>query len=149
TASDHVTNFSLANASTNLIPAVSLQHLYLQDGATATTSAAGNITYLVDVTAGSTLTLGADLSVSGVQVFGVNSTINAQGHKITADGLSLVWEGGDVQLQNRGNLAVADLRVVNQTLNLGAADRVTDFTLINGSSNLGAIPGIQSLYLSD
>lgn len=150
TATDQVTNFYLSNGSSNLGAGVAVQRLDLQNGATAATSAAGNITRSVDLATGSTLTLGADLSVSEyVSVLGVNSTINAQGHTITTPNLSLGWEGGPAQLQNKGALAVTTLWVANQTLNLGAADQVAGFTLINGSSNLGAISGIQSLSLSN
>jgi hypothetical protein len=118
-------------------------------GATSSTSATGNITYNVDVASGSTLTLGADLNVSGiVQVYGDNSTLNAQGHKITADTL-LVGYGTNIRFLNRGDLAVTTLYMTNQTINLGAADQVTNFQLINGSTNLGGVAGIQSLYLQN
>src|SRR5262249_25119716 len=143
-----VTNYYLSNGNTSLGTGAAVQRLYLQDGASAATSAVGNITHSVDLTTGSTLTLGADLSVSEyVSVAGVNSTINAQGHRITAENLFLAWEGGNAQLQNRGALAVTNLWVANQTLNLGAADQVAGFQLVNGSSNLGAVVGIQSLSL--
>jgi hypothetical protein len=148
TSTDQVTNFYLSNAATSLGAGVAVQRLGLQDAAAAATSAAGNITRSVDLATGSTLTLGADLSVSEyVSVLGVNSTINAQGHAITTPNLTLGWEGGPAQLQNKGALAVNTLWVANQTLNLGAADQVAGFQLINGSSNLGTIAGIQSLSL--
>jgi hypothetical protein len=149
TATDQVTDFSLSHGSTNLIAATALQNLNLSNGATAATSATGNITQGVVVSGGSTLTLGADLSVSGtVQLSGDNSTLNAQGHTITADTLRIAWDGGtNVQLLNRGNLAVTNLFVANQTFNLIAGDQVANFNLSNGSTNLGTAAGIQSLSL--
>ena len=151
TAADQVTNFSLSNGSTSFIPAVAVSSLFLQDGATAATSATANITAGVDVTSGSTLTLGADLSVSGyVVAYGDDSTIDAQGHKITAGGLRLGVDGGtNVRLLNKGELAVTELYVADQAFNLGTADAVTDFHLINGSTNLEAAAVVQDLYLRD
>lgn len=151
TPADQVASFALSNGSTTFVPAETVQSLYLQDVATATTSAAGNITTRVDVTSGSTLTLSANLSVSeSVAVWGDNSTLNAQGHRITADTLSVGWDGGtNVGVLNKGDLAVTHLLVANQTFNLGAADQVTDFRLINGSTNLGAAAVVQGLYLQN
>ena len=115
--------------------------LILYDGSTATTTAVGNITGSALVQSGSTLTLGADLNVNaangsgGVAVQGDNSTLDAQGHKITALQLSLGWGGGaNVRLLNRGDLAVTCLDVANQNFNLTTTDQVTTFTLSNGST---------------
>lgn len=64
-------------------------NLVLRDASSATTAATTNVTDGVRVRSGSTLTLGADLSAGGlfdsysVEVSGANSTLNAQGHKIT------------------------------------------------------------------
>lgn len=147
TAADRVTNFTLLHGSTHLDPVSGLERLYL-GGATATTSAVENVTRSVDVTDGSTLSLGADLAVSEATVSGANSQIDADGHNITAtNSLVLASENGIEQLVNRGNLAVTNLRVVGQCLDLGSDDRVTDFTLINGESSLTSVTGIQSLSL--
>ena len=57
---------------------------------TASTAATANVTGSVNVSYNSTLTLGADLVVTGaVSVVLDNSTLDAQGHKITADSLYL------------------------------------------------------------
>jgi hypothetical protein len=135
-------NFQLAATDT-------IQSLYLSNGATVTTSVTGNVTTGADVPSGCTLTLGANLNVSGaVQVYGDNSTLNAQGHKITADSLFLGWGGGtNIRFLNKGDLAITDLWVASQNLNLTAADRVTNFHLYNGSSNLDASAMVQNLEL--
>jgi len=137
-------NFQLATTDT-------IQSLYLSNGATVTTSVTGNVTTVADVPSGCTLTLGANLNVSGtVQVYGDNSTLNAQGHKITADSLFLGWGGGtNVRFLNKGDLAITDLWVASQNFNLTAADRVTNFHLNNGSSSLDASAVVQNLYLSN
>jgi hypothetical protein len=105
TSTDQVTNFTLRSGGTSLGSGVAVQRLYLQGGATAATSAVGNITHSVLVTSGSTLTLGADLNViEYVSLEGDNSTINAQGHKITASSLGLI--GTNLRLLNDGAITV-------------------------------------------
>jgi hypothetical protein len=103
----------------------------------------------VSVSLNSTLTFGADLTVTGaVSVGGDNSTLNAQGHKITADSLYLGWAGGsNVRLLNRGDLTVTNLYVGSQDFNLTATDRVTNFSIIWGNTSLGTGVRLQSLAL--
>lgn len=155
TATDHVTAFRLWNGSTTFIPGGTVYSLNLIYGASATTSATTNIRGEAYVQAGSTLTLGADLNVSQngpgvVYVYGDNSTLHAQGHTITADTLSLGSGGGsNVQLLNRGNIAVTNLLVANQNFNLTATDQVTNFNLSNGSTTFIPAATVQSLELSN
>jgi hypothetical protein len=152
TATDRVDGFGLSNGSTNLGAAVGIGGLGLSNGSAATTTAVGNITSGVSVQSGSTLTLGADLTViGGIGVAGNDSTLDAQGHTLTAASLLLGWDGGgtNVRLLNRGKLAVTNLNVSDQDFNLTAADRVTGFALSNGSTGLGAGVTIQSLSLQD
>jgi hypothetical protein len=139
-ASDTVTTYYLSNGGTTFAPGAVVQSLYLSNGATATTAAAGNITSTIKVESGSTLTLGSDLSVTGlVDVSGTNSTLNAQGHKITAGTLNLV-AGTNAQLQNKGDLAVGNLSVSSMNLHLSATDTVTNSVRVytNGTVTLGA-----------
>ena len=117
------------------------EDLILRDGSSVTTAATANVTDGVRVWSGSTLTLGADLNAGAlfdsytIEVSGANSTLNAQGHKITAPTLSIGWEYPGTQVPgshvvnflNRGDLDVNELFVANQTLNLTATDRVRDY----------------------
>jgi hypothetical protein len=83
-----------------------------------------------------------------VAVQGNNSTLDAQGHTITADSLYIGWNGGtNVRLLNRGDLTVTNVYVANQDFNLTATDRVTNFSLIWGNTSLGAGVRLQSLAL--
>ena len=119
TAADRVTNFSLIWGNTSLGAGVRLQSLALYNEATATTSAVGNITGSVEVWNNSgdfiqsKLTLGADLLLSG-QLFahGHSITIDALGHNITANGLSLTYDVGgsnnppNIRLLNDGAITI-------------------------------------------
>jgi hypothetical protein len=146
TPADRANLFTLSNGSTDLGPHVTLQRFHLQEGATATTSAVGNVTQSVGVASGSTLTLGADLNVTEfVNLGDDDSTLNVQGHKITAETLSIGGTG--VRLLNKGEITVTNLIVSGQTLNLQAADRVGEFRLVDGSSNLGPSAVVQDLLL--
>ena len=119
TAADRVTNFSLIWGNTSLGAGVRLQSLALYNEATATTSAVGNITGSVEVWNNSgdfiqsKLTLGADLLLAG-QLFahGHSITIDALGHNITANGLSLTYDVGgsnnppNIRLLNDGAITI-------------------------------------------
>ncbi len=136
-ASDTVTNFYLSGGSSTLNNSVS--YLRLQDGATATTTATGSVTGNSDVLSGSTLTLGADMTLTGtLNVQDSGSIFNMAGHNLTASELELGWNGSSaVTLQNPGNINVTNLLVGNgQTFNINASDTVTNFYLSGGSSTL-------------
>jgi hypothetical protein len=140
TAADRVTSFALYRASSNLGTIAGIENLELGDGATAVTTSAGNITRNVTVGRGSTLTLGADLGVSGtVQITGGNSTLDARGHTITAETLQLGFFGGSGdRLLNKGNLAVTNFILSGQNMDLSAADRVTNLTILPGLDGEGS-----------
>ena len=82
-----------------------MSYLQLNNGATATTTATGGVTGSADVYSGSTLTLGANLTLSGyLNVQDSGSTFDMGGHSITANQLLLGWNGSSaVTLHNRGN----------------------------------------------
>jgi hypothetical protein len=109
-----------------------VSYLQLQNGSSATTTATGNITGNIDVYSGSTLTAGADLNLTGyLNVQDSGSTLNMQGHNITANQPLFGWYGSSaVTLQNLGNIAATSLYVGNgMTFNLTSADTVTNFYL--------------------
>jgi hypothetical protein len=139
TATDQVTSFQLSNGSTTFGTDVTVQDLFLFNGATATTSAVGNITGYVQVF-GSTLTLGAALDVgpNSVDVFGDNSTLDAQGHAITANSLSLGLVGGtNVQLLNDGAITAGSLNVGSGTqVELHGGNDTAQSLLLSGNSDL-------------
>src|SRR5262245_62111537 len=90
------------------------------------------------------------MNLTWVTVGGNNSTLDAQGHRITATGLHLGWSGGtNVRLLNRGDLALTYLFVANQNFNLTATDQVTNFSLSNAGTSLGTGVAVQRLYLQD
>ncbi len=148
TASDAVTNFAVRNGATNFLASQSVQGLGLSNGATATTTATGNITGIATVDA-STLTLGANLGLGTYLDVRNGGTVNAQGHAINADYVYLGWFGGVGHLTNRGNFTVGNLNVANQNFDLTASDAVTNFAVRNGATNFLASQSVQGLGLSN
>jgi hypothetical protein len=109
TAADHVTTFDLVGVSTTFPSGAVVQALNLTaigSGATAvpsraTTSATGNITGLVNIDPGSTLTLGADLSLNNQ--LAVQGTLVAGGHAVGAPTI-IVGSSTPGTLQNPGGV---------------------------------------------
>ena len=90
-ASDAVTNFSLSNGTSTLSSSVS--SLSLSNSAQAITTVAGGVSGSVSLLTGSTLTLQAPLTLSGQFDMEQYSTLNMQGHSLSAASVYLGWEG--------------------------------------------------------
>ncbi len=114
-----------------------VSYLQLNNSSSATTAATGNITGNIDVYSGSMLTAGADLSLSGNLNVQDSSTLNMQGHSMTANEVLFGWYGSSaVTLQNLGNITAYDLLIGNGlNFNLTPADTVTNFYLNTGASS--------------
>jgi hypothetical protein len=134
---DSITNsFSLRNGTSTInTPLVSL---YLSTNSTAATTAAGNVTGNVQIYSGSTLTLGADMTLSGtLDLQDTDSTLDMAGHDISADQIFFGWNSeGLPTLLHSGHLTANYLYVANQTFNLNATDSISNFYLTNGTSTI-------------
>jgi hypothetical protein len=114
TPADSTQEFDLFGVSTSLTPGVSVPFVNLLSNgasppayATATTSTVGNVTSGARIGPGCTLTLGADLLVSGGSALGtlqLDGTLNANGHTISASGVQIDGTGGPVAIHNDGLL---------------------------------------------
>lgn len=114
TANDAVNRLIINAGTTNLGAVVVLGRLDLLGGATGTTAATGNITNYVHVEAGSTLTLGANLTLSDkLNIRGAGTIVNSAGKNITASSQLLFgWDsGGTPELQNVGSINVGELLI--------------------------------------
>jgi hypothetical protein len=120
------------------------------EDAIGTTTQSGNITTSVLVESGSSLTLGANLSLSdALNLRGTGTTLNASGHNIVATNEILIgWDGGNPVLQNRGTLSTNNLAVRNQNIQLNSTDSILNFHMNNGATHLGAGVAIERLTLS-
>ncbi|QVL30437.1 hypothetical protein KIH39_16440 [Telmatocola sphagniphila] len=140
-------------ATTVLGTGVVVSGLSLTNGASATTTQAGNIAGQagVSVASGSTLTLGANLDVSAFSYANINlqdagSVINANGYTITTGYYQQVFVGvngtGAPTLVNRGPI-VGNLSINGIDLDLTTSDNLNGaygFTVANGTTTLN--PGI-------
>jgi len=136
-AADTVYNYNLTNATSTLNTSVS--QLDMANGSTATTTAAGSVTGGVQVFTSSTLNMGANMTLSDTMDVRGNSTLNMNGHTLTANTIKLGYvDGSQTTVLNQGTLAVTNLYVGNQTLNLNAGDSVTNFNLNNATSTLNS-----------
>jgi PEP-CTERM motif len=107
-------NFSFA-------PGDVANQLYVSDGSTAATSAAGNVTNYVELDPGGALALGANLSLADTTLLGpgipggplpppvpaagvlrMSGTLNANGHAIAASTIAIGSDGGPVAFLNDG-----------------------------------------------
>lgn len=138
-----LTNFFLGNdQSFNFGTSDTVANITLAGASTVTTTAAGNITATVDVQSGSTLTLGANLTLSfGLFIQDSGSTLDAQGHAITSNTLSVGSEGlSTVSVTNLGRVTVSTLDIGNSTagssLTLHGGDVVNQFIDLTGGSVL-------------
>jgi hypothetical protein len=141
-AVDAVTNYSLNVATSTLNNSVASLVATISS---ATTTAAGNVAGNVDLTT-STLNLGANMTLSGALNATANSTLNMNGHTLTAATITVdYYNPGSTTLLNRGALSATNLQVGNQTFNLNAADTVANYSLTNSTSTLNSTVGILSL----
>jgi hypothetical protein len=162
TAADSIGYLTLLGVNAGVLPAgLSLQQLILYSNSASspmyssvTTSAVGNVTSGVSVYPGSTLTLGADLAFPSNGAVDLQGTLNANGHLISANFISLGVSGGPFSLLNRGPLKVSESLTVSSqytpgamTFNLTTADTVYELDLYGVGTVLS--PGIKlpSLYL--
>ena len=137
TASDTVTSFFLSGGASTLYNNVG--SVSLSNNATAATTAAGTATTNASVASGSTLTLGANMNLTGdLQMQDSGSTFNMAGHNLTADTLYIAWFGiAPVTVEDRGNITANNVYVGNGTnFNINQSDAVTNFTLNESSTTL-------------
>jgi hypothetical protein len=157
TTADRVTTFALYGVGTALSAGTAVQNLNLYSNgaasptyATATTATTGNVTSGIYVDSGCTLTLGADLNLTGgATVYG---TLNANGRAITANSVSLYnWP---LSLANRGPISTANLAVSaaagqSPAFNFGPSDAVTGTLTLSGvSAVLPSTAAVQNLNLN-
>ena len=171
--SDAVSHFVVREGATNLGAGVVVGRLDLTVNATGTTTQTGNITNVVIVEGGSSLTLGAPLSLSdGLNLRGAGVVLNANGHNVGAANQILIgWDGsGTPSVQNLGTLTTGALLLGNgmqltlasgqdsaggihlrgnSRLTAGASGGGTGLTLIGSSVNQLVIEQGSHLTLSD
>ena len=128
--------------------------LQVNNAATVTTVATGNLPNTAAVYGGSTLNLGAAPNLSGsLDVRDTGSTIDMNGNSIAANTIYLGWYDGQATTLNRGTvpgtLTATNLYVGNQTLNLLPTDAVTNFYLTNATSTLNSGVSVLSLGLQN
>ena len=105
------TNLYVGTGSTfNFISSDSVSNL-TQSGATVTTAAVGNVTGNVNVDSGSTLNLGANLSLTGsLDVEQTGSVVHMNGNNISAATILLGWYDGQGVTLDRGTTPGSHLR---------------------------------------
>jgi hypothetical protein len=141
---DSINNLYLWKGATSALGGSTVQHLYLYDSSRATTSDVGNITTTANVD-GSTLELGANLSLSGSLTVSNGGVLNANGHDIhTAQGITLSGDG--TSITNDGAITAFGLQLGtgNTETFHGGNDTITSILRLNNSSILTVVqdPGV-------
>ena len=142
---DQVGVFSLSGGTSTL--RANVDTLNLSNGATATTTSAGSITggaySMSTIATGSTLRLGTDLNLGTgyLNIQDASSTLNANGHAITADGLFVGWYGtSSVDMTNLGKVTLNELYMGNSmaasTLILHGGDNINNIINLTNASVL-------------
>jgi hypothetical protein len=149
---DAVTNFYISNGSTALNSGVAVSYLQLQGASTGTTTTSGNITSGVGVYTGSTLNMGANLTLTGnMDVEDVGSAVHMNGHNISANQIYLGWNNGHAVTLDRGatpgSLSANYVFLYGSTLNLLPTDAVTNFYINNGSTTFNSGVAVSFLQL--
>jgi hypothetical protein len=121
-------------------------------GANATTTAAGNVTGGVSVLSGSTLNLGANLSVIGtLDVENTGSVLNMNGNNISANTINLGSNFLQAVTLNRGtspgSLTASSL-YVDGNFNLLPTDAITNFYISQGTTTLNSGVAVSGLTLN-
>jgi hypothetical protein len=127
---------NLSNSqSVALVAGDAISNILVQNGASLTTAATGNVTVNANVVNGGSLNLGADMSLSGGGLNVVGSggtTLNLAGHTFSASSLWLGYFASSPVIFQRGggtlgNLNVGRLYIGNgQNLIMTPGDRVTN-----------------------
>jgi hypothetical protein len=118
-------------------------NLNLYSGATGTTAATCNVTGSIMDYSGSTLNLGANLSLSGsLDVENTGSVLNMNGQSLNAGTILLAWfVGPAVTVQNQGTVQATDFYLGNgMAYNFLATDVVSNLHL-NGATATTATTG--------
>jgi hypothetical protein len=110
------------------------------------------VTGNVSVSSGSTLNLGANLSLSGsLDVENTGSVVHMNGNNISASSILLGWDSNQAVTLDRGttpgSLTASNLYVADNTLNLLPTDKVTNFFLSNSTTTLNSGVAVSSLTL--
>jgi len=150
TANDAIGSLSLSDHSMTLGAEAHIGALSLQNGSSLATTETGNVTGSIGISADSTLSLGADLSLAFGERIRGQGTIDANGHAISAYELSL--GSGGTNLVDRGDLRISSVLGVTGPLpdfKLTAADSLGGLTLNGGASmDLAADVSIGGLALN-
>jgi hypothetical protein len=152
--SDAVVTFSLSNSTTDLSSGDTVANLALESSSSATTSATSSVTGNATVESASVLNCGADLVLSGtLDVENTGSTVNAPGHKISAETIYLGWNDNQAVTLNRGStpgpLAATNFYVADETFELMSADTVKNFYLSSATTTLGSGVSVATLTLQN
>ena len=128
----------IAQNTLNLIASDSIGALNLDNNATVTTAATGNVTGSAMIDSGSTLNLGANLNLSNgfIDLENIGSSINAHGFAITTSSLQLgLFDPGATTVTDAGTLTLGSLYLNNgSTLTAHGGDSVSSLlSLTNGA----------------
>ena len=126
--------------------------LNLSGGSSATTTTSGNVTTNVNVFSGSTLNLGANLTLTGtMDVEDTGSVVHMNGNNISATTILLGWYDNQAVTLDRGttpgSLSATNLYVYGQTLNLLPSDNINTFYMSNGATTLNNNVAVSTLVL--
>ena len=133
----YVANNTLTLASSDVTT-----NLYLNNGATVTTAATGNVTGQVEVYSGSTLNLGASVNLvpgsGSIDIENSGSILNANGHGISAILLEVgYFDAGAASVTNAGLVTVESLYMGHgSTMTLHGGDSISSLLSLTGGSIL-------------
>jgi hypothetical protein len=148
TASDTVTSFFLSGGTSTLDNNVG--SVSLSNGATAATTTSGTATTNASISGGSTLTLGANMTLTGdLEMQDSGSTLNMAGHNLSANSIYLAYFGNaPVTVENRGTITATNVYMSNgMTFNINTGDSVTNFSLNASSTTLNS--NVSTLSMSN
>ncbi len=125
-----------------------VSYLQLNGGSSATTASSGNVTGKLEVFSGSTLTLGANLTLSNeINVQGSGSTLNMAGYSLNAQTVTFGYNGigsPPVTIENRGAITATYLYTGNGNFNINSGDSITNYYLSHGTTTLnGSVTNLE------